>query len=89
VLVEAMACARPIITTNMPGCRELVRADKNGFLVNPKDPAGLANVLALILPNKSLCQKMGYEGRKIALSEYSLLKVVNDTFNLYEYLLGK
>ena len=89
VLVEAMACARPIITTKMPGCRELVRSDKNGFLVNPRDPAALANALALILSNKSLCQKMGWEGRKIAVSEYSLLQVVGDTFRLYEYLLGK
>ena len=89
VLVETMACARPIITTKMPGCRELVRSDKNGFLVNPRDPAALANALALILSNKSLCQKMGWEGRKIAVSEYSLLQVVGDTFRLYEYLLGK
>ena len=89
VLVEAMACARPIITTKMPGCRELVRSDKNGFLVNPRDPTALANALALILPNKSLCQKMGWEGRRIAVSEYSLLQVVGDTFKLYEYLLGK
>lgn len=89
VLVEAMACARPIITTKMPGCRELVRSDKNGFLVNPRDPAGLANALALLLPNKSLCQKMGWEGRRIAVSEYSLLKVVGDTFKVYEDLLDK
>ncbi|MFW8744910.1 glycosyltransferase family 4 protein [Mesorhizobium japonicum] len=89
VLIEAMACARAIITTNMPGCSELVRSSQNGLLVNPRDPVGLANAILQILSSKSLCQKMGNEGRKIAESDYSLERVVMETFNLYEYLLSK
>ena len=89
VLIEAMACARAIVTTNMPGCSELVRLNQNGLLVNPRDPIGLANALHQILSSKLLCQKMGDEGRRIAESDFSLERVITETFNLYENLLGK
>lgn len=89
VLIEAMSCARPIITTNMPGCRELVPSNKNGLLVQPRDPVSLSNALALVLSSKSLRQEMGGEGRKIAEAEYSIVRVIRETFNLYEYLLRK
>lgn len=88
VLIEAMACARPIVTTHMPGCRELVQSGKNGVLVRPKDSKDLKNCLAALILDRSLCQKMGAEGRRIAESEFSLTRVVGETMAIYGELLN-
>ena len=89
VLIEAMACARPIVTTDMPGCRDLVRGKRNGLMVKPKNSADLAEALKLLLNNPSLCHKMGREGRLIAEKEYSLTKVISETLNVYQELLSQ
>jgi len=88
ILIEAMACARPIITTDMPGCRELVREERNGVLIKPNDAIDLANALSRLLNDPLLRQKMGYEGRLIAVEDYSLPKVIKETLNVYRELLS-
>lgn len=89
VLIEAMACGRPIITTDMPGCRELVRDGKNGMLVSPMDAAGLAEHFAALVASRSRCQSMGLEGRRIAETEFSLKQVTQETMAVYEELLNQ
>lgn len=89
VLIEAMACARPIVTTDMPGCRDLVQSGKNGMLVRPKDPVGLTNALMRLMLDRSLCQQMGLEGRRIAEKEYSITRVVEETISVYGELLNR
>ena len=89
VLVEAMASARPIVTTDMPGCSEVVRSGKNGLMVKPRDVEGLARALKVLLLDDSKCQQMGKEGRQIAEKEYSLTRVVAETMVIYRELLGK
>lgn len=86
VLIEAMACGRPIVTTNMPGCRDLVQPSKNGLLVNPKDFMGLANSLVCLVVDRSLCQKMGIEGRSIVEKEFSVKRVTQETMSVYREL---
>jgi glycosyltransferase involved in cell wall biosynthesis len=87
VLIEAMACARPIVTTDVPGCRDLVKFEMNGILVPPRDAIGLASALRSLLLDRPRCQKMGNEGRQIAEKEYSLSRVVCETLAVYEELL--
>lgn len=89
VLIEAMACARPIVTTDMPGCRDLVRSGKNGLLVMPRDSVSLASALKTLLLDQSQCQKMGVEGRRIAEEEYALSRVVDETLAVYGELLSR
>lgn len=89
VLIEAMACGRPIVTTDMPGCKDLVKGQKNGFLVRPKDSVGLAESLSLLVLDRSLCQRMGIEGRCIAENEFSLNQVTDETLAVYEELLNR
>lgn len=88
ILLEAMCCARPIVTTDMPGCRELVYTGKNGMLIKPRDPIGLANALKTILCDPSNSQKMGDEGRRIVEERYSLSRVVEETIDVYQELLS-
>ncbi len=88
ILIEAMACSRPIVTTNIPGCRELIRDEKNGILVKPKSVTELAGALKQLINDPPLCEKMGREGRLIVKKHYSQNKVIKETLNIYQELLS-
>lgn len=63
---EAMALGRPAITTDVPGCRETVVHDRNGFLVPPRNPEALAVAMRHFLENPKDIAKMGVQSRLIA-----------------------
>ncbi len=88
VLIEAAACGRPIVTTNSPGCREIVRDDINGLLVPPRDTDALANALRRLIEDPLLRKRMGVRGREIAEADFSNEKVVNETLAVYRELLA-
>lgn len=74
-VLEAMAMGRPVITTNVPGCRETVTEGKNGYLVSPKNPIAIADAMEKFLLQPELAQKMGRESRKIAVEKYDVHKI--------------
>lgn len=86
-LLEAAACGRPIVATDVPGCREIVRQGINGFLVPAYDSLALAEALHKLIDNKELREQMGANGREIVLNEFSEEKVVAETLALYHDLL--
>jgi len=88
VLIEAAACGRPIVTTDTPGCREIVRHGINGLLVPPRDSGALAGALLQLLKDPELRRRMGRAGREIAAAEFSLEKVVSETLAVYRQLLA-
>jgi glycosyltransferase involved in cell wall biosynthesis len=63
VLVESLACARPVIASNLPGVRTVVSHDRDGLLVEPTDPASLARALNTILHDRERSRAMGAQGR--------------------------
>ncbi len=63
---EAMAMARPVITTDVPGCRETVVEGQNGFLVPPRDVEALVVAIERFIQDPSLVEQMGRESRKLA-----------------------
>ncbi len=63
---EAMAMGRPVITTDVPGCRETVIEGLNGFMIPARDPKALAAAMRRFLDNSSLIAKMGQESRRLA-----------------------
>lgn len=87
VLIEAAACARPIVATDVPGCREIVRNGENGLLVPAKDVDLLALALRKLIENSSLRIKMGLRGRAMVEEEFSVEHVVRQTLDLYQELL--
>ena len=87
VLIEAAACARPIVTTDTPGCREITRHNENGLLVAPGDTNALIAALQRLIASSELRQQMGARGRVIAENEFSLAHVTDATLALYEALL--
>lgn len=88
VLLEAASCGLPIVTTDTPGCREIVRDHINGLLVPVRDIAALAKALKILIINHELRTQMGEAGRRIVENEFSLGKVVNETVSLYKILLS-
>lgn len=72
---EAMAMGRPVVTTDVPGCRETVVAGVNGFYVQPRDVSGLAQAMAYFCETPSLIPAMGRESRRIAEEKFDVVKV--------------
>jgi glycosyltransferase involved in cell wall biosynthesis len=88
MLVEAAACARAIVTTDVPGCREVVRHGENGLLVPARDSGTLAEAMARLLKDPVLRQRMGATGRTMVEKEFSLERVLDGTLAVYRTLLG-
>lgn len=74
---EAMALGRPVITTDVPGCRETVVDGINGFMVPPRDPEALANAMRHFLEHPEDIAAMGNESRKMAEERFDV-HVQND-----------
>jgi glycosyltransferase involved in cell wall biosynthesis len=82
-LLEAAACGRPIIATNVPGCREIVQDGYNGYLINNLDPDALANALQKLIEDPGERQRMGKNGRQLAVAEFALNRVIEETLGVY------
>ena len=61
-----MAVGLPIVSTDVPGCRETVVEGRNGFLVPPRDPRALAEAMRHFLEHPEDILSMGVESRKLA-----------------------
>jgi len=86
VLQEAAACGRPIVTSDVPGCREAVADGENGFLVEPRNSQDLADKIQTLIEDKDLLKKMGLKSREIAEREFSIKKVVSRHLEIYSDL---
>ncbi|MCG2758775.1 MAG: glycosyltransferase family 4 protein [Desulfobacteraceae bacterium] len=84
VLLEAASCGRSIVATDVPGCREIVRNNINGFLVPPYDSKSLAAALKALIKNPKLRARMGTRSREIVMAEFSEEIVVKQTMELYK-----
>ena len=74
-VLEAMAMARPVVTTDAPGCRETVQPEENGLLVPPRDAAALEQAMERFILEPSLIPAMGARSRAIAESKYDVHRV--------------
>jgi glycosyltransferase involved in cell wall biosynthesis len=72
---EAMAMARPVITTDAPGCRETVVDGKNGFLVPVRNADALAEAMERFIIQPDLIEKMGRASRKMAEERFDVYKI--------------
>lgn len=82
-LIEACAIGRPIVTTDVPGCREVVTDGENGFLVPQKDFLTLAEKIEILINNPDFRIEMGKKGRLKAEKEFSIENVIEKTLELY------
>ena len=85
-LLEAAAAGRPIVATDIPGCRAIARSNENALLVEVGDAEGVAKALRNLLEDDQLCDRMGDHGRMIA-KEFSNEYVLEKTLALYHRIM--
>lgn len=89
VLIEAASCGRPIVTTDVPGCREIVADGENGMLVPAKDGEALAGQIRILLENQELRREMGQEGRRRVEQHFTAQRVADQVVGAYDCLLAR
>ncbi|HZH44989.1 MAG TPA: glycosyltransferase family 4 protein [Lysobacter sp.] len=88
-MIEAAACGLALITTDLPGCREVVREHGvDGLHVQPRNAAQLAEQIALLDDDRALLRRLGVRARERALSEFDERIVIGRTLEVYAELLG-
>ncbi|MDR5808526.1 glycosyltransferase [Caballeronia sp. LZ019] len=86
-LIEAAACALPLITTDAPGCREVVSVNgEDGLIVPVRDAVALADAMRLIDDDRALARKLGLAARDKALREFDEAIVIDKTLGVYQTL---
>ena len=83
VLLEASACGTPIITTNHPGCRDVVVNKETGILVEPRNSEAITNAISRMLDDPDNLVKMGKAGRKLAEDSFDERNVVEAHYKIY------
>jgi glycosyltransferase involved in cell wall biosynthesis len=88
-LLEAAACGRPIVATDVPGCREIARSGINADLVPPDEPDALADAVARLAKDPDLRRRYGEAGRRMVEDTFSSEMIGRQTVALYDRLLGR
>jgi glycosyltransferase involved in cell wall biosynthesis len=87
VCLEAMACAKPVIASDIGGLHTMIRHGENGLLFTPGSSRQLTERLAYLLKNPQLMRQFGQAGRKSIEETYAPEKIAEATLQIYESLL--
>ena len=87
-LIEAAACALPLVTTDVPGCREVVTHEVDGLLVPVKDAKALASAIERLHLDPAWARELGLAARARALREFDEKIVISKTLAVYRELLN-
>jgi glycosyltransferase involved in cell wall biosynthesis len=82
-LLEAAACGRPMVATDVPGCREVARADKTGLLVPADDAPALAAAIEVLARDVELRGRYGRAARTLAEERFSAAAIGRAVTELY------
>jgi glycosyltransferase involved in cell wall biosynthesis len=85
-LIEAAACGRAVVTTDVPGCRDAIMADETGRLVPVRDSAALAGAMRGLIEDQQLRLRMGTAGRALAERAFSVEQVTRRHLDIYRGL---
>lgn len=85
VIMEAMAVGIPVIATDIPGSREMISHNKNGWLVPPADPSSLADAIIQLIEDPQLRLELGQAGKQ-TVTQYSIEGIAKTYIELYEKL---
>ncbi len=88
-VLEAMACALPIVGTQVPGLQELVQDTVNGYLVPPRDPIALADALVLLINNGYERRRMGRQSRLLAERQFAWEYIAAQYVEVYRQVLER
>ncbi len=88
-ILEAAACGRPILTTDVPGCRSFVRDGQDGLVVPVEDAAALARALITLARAPALAERMGASARARLIDGHTERDVMNAVKSLYRSMLNR
>jgi len=83
ILLEAGSMEKPLIATNIPGCKEVVKNNENGFLIKPKNSKELVEKIEILIKNKDLRKKFGNKSREIIEKEFDVKKIIKKIIEVY------
>ena len=86
-VMEAALCGMPIVTTDKPGCMEVIQDGWNGYVTPARNPKAMADRILDLLNDRALGERMGALGPDLIKSTFSLDEIVNQHAALYERLL--
>lgn len=89
VLIEAAACGRAVITTDVPGCRHAIIPNVTGLLVPPKQVAPLVEAISRVIENVDFRLQLGLKGRELAEQRFAVDKISADYIYMYNKLLSR
>lgn len=87
-ILEASACEKPVIVSNVGGLPEVVKNEKTGFIIEKENPSALAEVLSRLVTDKKMSSELGRKGREMVLREYDWEKSLNKMISVYDELAG-
>jgi len=85
-LIEAAACGRAVVTTDVPGCRDAIDPGRTGLLVPPRDARALAAAIEQLASDSVLRQRLGMAGRELAEREFSIVDACRQHLDIYQAL---
>lgn len=88
VLIEAAACGRAVVTTDMPGCRDAIAPGVTGLLIPPRDAKALADAIEQLVRHPEQCAAFGVAGRIFAEQRFDVRQVVEKHLEAYAALLN-
>jgi glycosyltransferase involved in cell wall biosynthesis len=87
-LIEAAACGRPLVATDVPGCRDVVIPNETGLLAKVRDIPSLVVCLQFLLANRSEQKRLGLNARRLVETEFSTGRIITETLQVYSKLQG-
>lgn len=87
--IEAMASGRPVVATRVGGLPDLVAEGETGYLVPPRDPRAMATAILRLLSDPQTANYMGQTARVMAQERFPVKRLITETENLYDQLLGE
>jgi glycosyltransferase involved in cell wall biosynthesis len=88
VLIEAAACGKAVVTTDVPGCRDAIEPGVTGVLVPARDAPALSQAIDALLDDPQRCFAMGQAGRKLAEQAFDINQVVAQHLRIYAGLIA-
>ena len=88
VLLEAAACGKAIVATDVPGCRDIVKDQVNGILVPPRNSVALATAIMGLLFDQHRCEMMGIRSREMVMAKWAGPRIIGQVLGLYHELLN-